>query len=82
MNTFREELLLNAMENNGIYIDNVDNIDEVLTIDSISFVTLIVELEEMFEISFEDEDYKKITENDGITIQLLKTIIEARLANN
>ena len=66
MNAFRDDLLLNAMEDNGIYIENVDDMDEVLMIDSISFVTLIVDLEEMFNISFEDEDFKKIAESDGL----------------
>ncbi len=82
MNAFRDDLLLNAMEDNGIYIENVDDMDEVLMIDSISFVTLIVDLEEMFNISFEDEDFKKIAESDGITIRILKNIIEFKLANN
>lgn len=82
MNDFRDDLLLNAMEDNGIYIENVNDMDEVLMIDSISFVTLIVDLEEMFNISFEDEDFKKIAESDGITIRILKNIIEFKLANN
>ncbi len=79
MNTFCEEKLLSALEQNGIYMDNRNNNDEVLTIDSISFVTLIVDLEEMFSISFEDEDFKRMTANDGITVRLLETIIKQKV---
>lgn len=82
MTALKNELLLNTMENNGIYIEEIESIDETLMIDSITFVTLIVDLEGIFNISFEDEDLKKITENDGVTIRLLSSIIESKLANN
>ena len=82
MNTYNLEMLLNALEQNGIYIEDSNDTDEVLVIDSISFVTLIVDLEELFGISFEDDDFARMVENNGITIKLLETIIKQKIANN
>ena len=82
MNTYSLEMLLSVLEQNGIYMEDCNDINEVLVIDSISFVTLIVDLEEMFGISFEDDDFSKMTENNGITIELLETIIKQKVTNN
>ena len=52
---YNVKMLIDALEQNGIFIEDYKNMEEKLLIDSISFVTLVIDLEDMFNISFDDD---------------------------
>ena len=50
-----EKSLVNIFEQKGIFL-SVDEKDDELDMDSIQFISIIVEIESVFEISIEDDD--------------------------
>ncbi len=47
--------LKDLFESNGVYI-NEENFDEVLELDSLAFITLIVEIENTFNVNFQSNE--------------------------
>jgi len=79
MEKYNRQMLFEVMGQNGIYINDFEDIHEVLQIDSITFVTTIIDIEQAFSISFDDNDYEKVAEKDEITVALLEDIIKVKI---
>lgn len=79
---YERQKLLGVMNQNGIYIDNPDDVHEVLNIDSITFVTLVIDIEQEFSIMFNDDDYETFADKDEITVLLFEKVILEKMANS
>lgn len=75
MEKYNRKELLSILDSNGIFVDEAFDINEELVIDSITFVTLIVDIEQSFQIVFEDSDFEIMVGENLITIAILEKII-------
>ena len=69
-----EERIIEVLEQNGIFVD-LNDLDSVLTIDSITFVTVIIDLEKAFGISFDDNDLALLSLNEYKSVTGIKKIV-------
>jgi acyl carrier protein len=84
MKNYNRQKLLEVMEQNGIFINDndVNGLYEALEIDSITFVTMIIDIEQIFGITFDDSDYEKMTNKDNISTILLEETLLYKIANS
>ena len=65
------ETIIEILNNNGIFV-NEDKPEEILEMDSVTFLTIIVDIENAFGITFPDD---QITNNDMMSVQKLEEIV-------
>lgn len=68
---YNREILIRLFEDNGVFI-NLNDFDETLEMDSITFITLVVDVENVFGIEI-PENY--LIYNEQFTFKTLEDII-------
>lgn len=68
---YNREILIRLFEDNGVFI-NLNDFDETLEMDSITFITLVVDVENVFGIEI-PENY--LIYNEHFTFKTLEDII-------
>ncbi|SHJ36973.1 acyl carrier protein [Lutispora thermophila] len=78
MNNEIKVKLYKIIEENGIYFD-YKNLDEIIEFDSLQFVSLLLSIEEEFNIEINDEllDYEKMN-----TVSKLTQLVEDLIIDN
>lgn len=75
MSTYSREILFSLLNNNGIFFDE-ENLDQHLEMDSMTFVTLIVDIENSFGITYPDE---LMYYDENLTLLRLEEVIQSLL---
>lgn len=76
MQEYNRETLFDILNNNGIFFDET-NLEALLEMDSITFVTLIVDIENSFGIEYPNE---MMVYDNNVSVLRLEEIIQSLLA--